>query len=147
MAETPTPSLTELLLRDILRAKAHLEAEKFTPLQDYFTAAADETLMAKVVGIQMPQVTEDGIVNQIQWMPLYMLCPCRFFKLENLSLELDAYLEADDPAKPRSECKLTLNKKNGWFSVNRPVRLSVHFNEQDGIRIITQDPISRSKCK
>ncbi|MDW6001861.1 hypothetical protein [Vibrio mangrovi] len=121
--------LAEWLMRDVLRAKARTEEEKFSPLQDYFPVGDDATMTAKPVGIKMPYLTDEGIRYQIQWIPLYMLCPCRFFRIEKLSLELDAYLEHQDSEQ---EPKVTLAKKSRWWSANHPVRISVQFSEAAG---------------
>jgi hypothetical protein len=136
--------LAEWLMRDILRAKARAEDEKFSPLQDYFSIDDDAMMTAKPVGIKMPCVTDEGIRYQVQWIPLYMLCPCRFFKVESLSLELNAYLEQRDRDDTTAVApQVTLSKKARWWSNNTPVKMSLHFSESSGqtIRIECDEPM------
>ncbi|SJN59838.1 hypothetical protein VR7878_03737 [Vibrio ruber DSM 16370] len=115
-------------MRDMLRAKARAEDEKYSPLQDYFSVGDDALMTAKPVGIKMPCITDEGIRYQIQWIPLYMLCPCRFFKVERLSLELNAYLEqSGQQDTTKSAPKVTLFKKSRWWNI--PINMSLQFSE------------------
>ncbi|KUI97870.1 hypothetical protein [Vibrio sp. MEBiC08052] len=126
-------ALAEWLMRDILRAKARTEDEKFSPLQDYFSVDDEAMMTAKPVGIKMPCITDEGIRYQVQWIPLYMLCPCRFFKVESLSLELNAYLEQSDRHNTTEVMpQVTLSKKSRWWSNNTPVKISLQFSESSG---------------